>query len=372
MRTQVGIVGAGPAGLMLSHLLHLRGVDSVVLDLRTRGDIEETIKPGVLEQGTVDLMTQTGLGDRMKRDGFVHHGINLAFSGELHRIDMYELTGGRAVTVYAQHEVLKDLIANRLEDGGDLRFGVSDTAVEGLTGDRPTIRFVHERQPQELECDFVVGADGSRTQTRYLIPEGEVRRDFFRQYPFAWFGILAEAPPSSDELIYAYSDRGFALISTRSPSVQRLYFQCDPGTDPDDWSEDRIWEELQLRVAGAGATIKTGPIFQKAILQFRSFVCEPMQHGRLFLAGDAAHTVPPTGAKGLNLAVADVHVLARALGAYYATHASDLLETYTATVLRRVWRAQHFSWWMTSMLHRFPDASEFDLRRQEAELQLVT
>jgi p-hydroxybenzoate 3-monooxygenase len=372
MRTQVGIVGAGPAGLMLSHLLHLRGIDSVVIDLRTQQDIEETIKAGVLEQGTVDLMTQTGVGDRLHRDGFVHHGINLAFAGGLHRINLHELSGGRAVTVYAQHEVLKDLIAKRLGDGGDVRFGVTDTTVEGLEGDRPVIRFTHDGQQQELECDFVAGCDGSRTYTRFLIPEGEVRTDFFRQYPFAWFGILAEAPPSSDELIYAHSDRGFALISTRSPSVQRLYFQCDPETDPDDWSEDRIWAEIQARVAGAGASVKTGPIFQKAILQFRSFVCEPMQYGRLFLAGDAAHTVPPTGAKGLNLAVADVHVLDRALGAYFESKDTGLLESYTHTVLKRVWRAQHFSWWMTSMLHRFSDATDFDLRRQIAELEMVT
>jgi p-hydroxybenzoate 3-monooxygenase len=372
MRTQVGIVGAGPAGLMLSHLLHQRGIESVVVDLRARSDIEETIKAGVLEQGTVDLMTQTGVGDRMKRDGFVHHGINLAFSGRLHRIDLHELSGGRAVTVYAQHEVLKDLIARRLDDGGDLRFGVTDTAVEGLQSEQPTIRFTHDGQQHELQCDFVAGCDGSRTYTRFLIPEGTIRTDFFRQYPFAWFGILAEAPPSSDELIYAHSDRGFALISTRSPSVQRLYFQCDPGTNPDDWSEDQIWEELQARVAGAGATVKTGPIFSKAILQFRSFVCEPMQYGRLFLAGDAAHTVPPTGAKGLNLAVADVHVLDRALGAFYDAKDTGLLDAYTATVLKRVWRAQHFSWWMTSMLHRFSDATDFDLRRQVAELEMVT
>jgi p-hydroxybenzoate 3-monooxygenase len=370
MRTQVGIVGAGPAGLMLSHLLHLRGVESVVIDLRTREDIEETIKAGVLEQGTVDLMTRTGVGDRMARDGFVHHGINLAFNGELHRINMYELTGGRAVTVYAQHEVLKDLIAKRLADGGDIRFGISDTAVDGITGgDSPTIRFTSDGEQQSLECDFVVGADGSRTYTRGLIPQ---RRDFFRQYPFAWFGILAEAPPSSDELIYAHSERGFALISTRSPSVQRLYFQCDPETNVDDWSDGQIWEEIQARVAGAGATIKTGTIFGKSVLQFRSFVCEPMQYGRLYLAGDAAHTVPPTGAKGLNLAVADVHVLDRALGAYYEAKDTGLLESYTATVLKRVWRAQHFSWWMTSMLHRFSEATDFDLRRQIAELEMVT
>ena len=372
MRTQVGIIGAGPAGLMLSHLLHLRGIESVVIDLRTRTDIEETIKAGVLEQGTVDLMRQTGVGDRMLRDGFVHHGINLSFAGGLHRIDLHELTGGRAVTVYAQHEVLKDLVAKRLADGGDVRFGVTDTAVEGLDTEQPTIRFVHEGRPQELECDFVAGCDGSRTSTRFLIPEGEIRTDFFRQYPFAWFGILAEAPPSSDELIYAHSDRGFALISTRSPSVQRLYFQCDPQTDPDDWSEDRIWDEIQARVAGAGATIRTGSIFQKSILQFRSFVCEPMQYRRLYLAGDAAHTVPPTGAKGLNLAVADVHVLDRALGAFYDAKDTGLLEAYSQTVLKRVWRAQHFSWWMTSMLHRFSDATDFDLRRQIAELELIT
>ena len=326
MRTQVGIVGAGPAGLMLSHLLHQRGVDSVVIDLRSRQDIEETIKAGVLEQGTVDLMTQTGVGDRMKRDGFVHHGINLAFGGQMHRIDLHELSGGRSVVVYAQHEVLKDLIAKRLEDGGDIRFGVSDTKVEGLDTEQPTISFQHDGERHRLECDFVIGADGSRTYTRFLIPEGTVRTDFFRQYPFAWFGILAEAPPSSDELIYAHSDRGFALISTRSPSVQRLYFQVDPSTSVDDWSDDRIWEELQARMAGAGATIKAGPIFRKDVLQFRSFVCEPMQYGRLYLAGDAAHTVPPTGAKGMNLAIADVHVLDRALGAFYDAKDTGLLD----------------------------------------------
>jgi p-hydroxybenzoate 3-monooxygenase len=372
MRTQVGIVGAGPAGLMLSHLLHQRGVDSVVIDLRSRQDIEETIKAGVLEQGTVDLMTQTGVGDRMKRDGFVHHGINLAFGGQLHRIDLHELSGGRSVVVYAQHEVLKDLIAKRLEDGGDIRFGVSDTKVEDLDTEQPAISFQHEGERHRLECDFVIGADGSRTYTRFLIPEGTVRTDFFRQYPFAWFGILAEAPPSSDELIYAHSERGFALISTRSPSVQRLYFQVDPSTSVDDWSDDRIWEELQARIAGAGATIKAGTIFRKDVLQFRSFVCEPMQYGRLYLAGDSAHTVPPTGAKGMNLAIADVHVLDRALGAFYDAKDTGLLDSYTATVLKRIWRAQHFSWWMTSMLHRFPDATDFDLRRQLAELEMVT
>jgi p-hydroxybenzoate 3-monooxygenase len=357
---------------MLSHLLHLRGVESVVIDLQSRQSIEETIKAGILEQGTVDLMRQTGVGDRMLRDGFVHHGINLAFAGGLHRINLFELTGGRAVTVYAQHEVLVDLIARRLHDGGDVRFEVADTRVEDLETDRPTIRFSHEGRQESLECDFVIGADGSRTYTRFLIPEGRVRADFFRQYPFAWFGVLADAPPSSDELIYAHSDRGFVLVSTRSPSVQRLYFQCPPETDVDDWSDDRIWEEFTTRLAPSGATLQTGKIFKKDVLQFRSFVCEPMQYGRLFLAGDAAHTVPPTGAKGLNLAMADVHVLDRALGAYYSAKDTGLLESYTQTALRRVWRAQWFSFWMTSMLHRFSDATDFDQRRQIAELELVT
>ena len=369
MRTQVGIGGAGPAGLLLSHLLHLRGVDSVVVDVQTREAIEQTIKAGILEQGTVDLMRRTGVGDRMMRDGFVHHGINLAFRGGLHRIDLTELSGGRSVMVYAQHEVLIDLIAKRLEDGGDVRFGVSDTRVDGVESEQPTITFTHEGVQQSLECDFVIGADGSRTMCRYLIPD---RQDFFRQYPFAWFGILAEAPPSSDELIYAHSERGFVLVSTRSPSVQRLYFQCDPQTNVDDWSDDRIWAEFTARLAPSGTPVQEGTIFKKDVLQFRSFVCEPMQHGRLFLAGDAAHTVPPTGAKGLNLAVADVHVLDRALGAYYRSKDTGLLDSYTATALRRVWRAQWFSFWMTSMLHRFSDASDFDLRRQIAELELVT
>ena len=378
MRSQVGIIGAGPAGLLLSHLLHLRGVESVVVDVQTRASIEQTIKAGILEQGTVDLLRQTGVGDRMMRDGFVHHGINLAFRGGLHRIDLTELSGGRSVMVYAQHEVLIDLIARRLGDGGDVRFGVSDTAVEGIDTEQPRITFTHEGRPESLECDFVIGADGSRTMCRYLVPD---RKDFFRQYPFAWFGILAQAPPSSDELIYAHSDQGFVLVSTRSPNVQRLYFQCDPQTNVDDWSDDRIWSEFSTRLAPSGATVKEGPIFKKDVLQFRSFVCEPMQYGRLFLAGDAAHTVPPTGAKGLNLAAADVHVLDRALGAYYRSKDTGLLDAYTRTALRRVWRAQWFSFWMTSLLHRFPDqgeaggrgsAGDFDLRRQIAELELVT
>ncbi len=373
MRTQVGIIGAGPAGLLLAHLLHLRGIASVVLDVQSRAAIEQTIRAGILEQGTADLLRDTGVGARMLREGRVHHGINLAFEGGLHRIDLTGLSGGRSVLVYPQHEVLVDLIARRLADGGDLRFGVRDVVVDGIDDiretDRATVTFTHDGTAQRLECDFVVGADGSHSLCRRLVTG---RRDFFRQYPFAWFGILAEAPPSYDELIYAHSERGFVLVSTRSPSVQRLYFQCDPGTAVEDWSDDRIWAEFAARLAPAGVVVKDGPIFKKDVLQFRSFVAEPMQRGRLFLAGDAAHTVPPTGAKGLNLAAADVQVLDRAFGARYADGDGEPLAAYTATALRRVWRVQWFSWWMTSMLHRFPDAGDFDLRRQVAELQLVT
>ena len=373
MNTQVGIVGGGPAGLMLSHLLHLKGIDSVVLESRTREEVEGTIRAGVLEQNTVDLMVDTGLGDRVKREGLTHHGIELRFGGRGHRIDFDELTGGRAVTVYPQHEVLKDLIARRLEDDGDIRFGVSDVQVLDHTSDNPKVTYLDaDGNKQTLTCALVAGCDGSRTTTRGLIPETTVRTDHFRQYPFAWFGILAEAPPSSEELIYANHPRGFALISTRTPEVQRHYLQVDPDDSVDNWSDDRIWSELHARVDGEGAEIKDGKIFQKSILQFRSFVCEPMQHGNLFLAGDAAHTVPPTGAKGMNLAIADVYFLSKAMAEYFATRSRAGLEGYTDSVLPRVWRTQHFSWWMSSMLHRLPDDTGFGHKRQVAELDMVT
>jgi p-hydroxybenzoate 3-monooxygenase len=361
---------------MLSHLLHLRGIDSVVLDVRTRDDVERTVKAGVLEQTTVDLMVAAGVGDRLLAEGTVHRGINLVFGGALHRIDLHELTRGRAITLYAQHEVLKDLIARRLADGGDLRFGVTDLAVGRLDSlgsletDRPAIRFVDATGDQEIECDFVAGCDGAHSYTRGLIPAAE-RTMFFRQYPFAWFGILAETSRPVDEVLYAHSERGFALLSSRSPTLQRMYFQCDPDSDPDQWSDEQIWSELRSRVAGAGVVIDDGPIVKKDVLPFRSLVCEPMQHGRLFLAGDAAHTVPPTGAKGMNLAIADVYLLDRALGAYYATGDPAMLAAYSEVALRRVWRVQHISWWWTSMLHRFSDVTDFDLRRQLAELEMI-
>jgi p-hydroxybenzoate 3-monooxygenase len=373
MRTQVAIVGAGPAGLLLSHMLYLRGIESVIVESRSREAIEATIRAGVLEQSTVDLMTEIGAGERMKREGFVHHGFELRFRGRNHRINLHDLAKGRVITVYAQHEVLKDLIALRLATGGQILFETKATNFFDITSNRPKLTFQgKDGVPTELVADFIAGCDGSHGVSRAAIPEGSVRTDFFRVYPFGWFGILAKAPPSWDELIYAHHERGFALISTRSPDVQRMYFQCDPADSVDNWSDERIWEELRARVNGNGFELREGEIFQKGIIPLRSFVCEPMQHGRLFLAGDAAHSVPPTGAKGLNLAAADVHVLARALSSYYGTGSTDLLDDYSRTALRRVWRAQHFSWWMTSMLHRFHDGNAFDLRRQLAELELVT
>ncbi|CAG9189637.1 4-hydroxybenzoate 3-monooxygenase (NAD(P)H) [Paraburkholderia sabiae] len=371
MRTQVGIIGAGPAGLLLSHLLHLQGIDSVVLESRSREQIESTIRAGVLEQGTMDLLTETGVGERMKAEGALHHGFELAFEGKRRRIDLTDLTG-KAITVYAQHEVIKDLVAARVAAQGALHFGVSDVSLHDIDGTTPTIRFRHEGEAHELQCDFIIGCDGSQGISRNSIPEA-LRRDYQRVYPFGWFGILAEAPPSSDELIYARHERGFALVSTRSPNVQRMYFQCDPKDNVDNWSDDRIWAELHARVdSDEGHKVVEGKIFQKNIVGMRSFVSTTMQHGRLFLAGDAAHIVPPTGAKGLNLAVSDVRILSDALRAFYKEDRSDKLESYSETALKRIWRAEHFSYWMTRMMHRLDDASPFEQQLQVAELEHVT
>ncbi len=369
MRTRVGIIGAGPAGLMLSLLLAREGIDAIVLESRDREAIEATIRAGVLEQGTVDLMTEMGLDERMKREGAVHHGIELRFDAEGHRIHLFELTNGRAITVYPQHEVLKDLIAARLNQGGQLLFNVTDVQLSDISSDQPRIHFVHEHESMELQCDFIAGCDGFHGVSRPSIPAAS-QTVFTRVYPFGWLGILMQAPPSSEELIYAYHDRGFALVSTRSPDLQRMYIQCDPNDDIANWSDTMILEELQARLATKDNwQLRTGPITQKNILAMRSFVIEPMQYGRLFLAGDAAHIVPPTGAKGLNLAVADVRHLARALTLFYTQHQTELLEAYSTTCLRRVWRAEHFSWWMTSMLHRFPDDDTFYPRLQRAQLE---
>lgn len=372
IRTQVGIVGAGPAGLLLSHLLYLNGIESIVIEARTRDEIEGTIRAGVLEQGTVDLLTEIGAADRLKREGFIHHGIELRFAGRGHRIDLTELTGGKAITVYAQHEVIKDLVKARLTAGGAIVFDAKDANVHDIESDAPRIRYVKDGQPQEIVCQFVGGCDGFHGMCRDAIPES-TRREYLRTYPFGWFGILAEAPPSSHELIYALHDRGFALVSTRSPTLQRLYFQCDPHDRVERWGDDRIWAEFRSRLETSdGWKPKEGAVTQKSIIAMRSFVCEPMQHGRLFLTGDAAHIVPPTGAKGLNLAVADVRVLAQALVAHYKTGSDERLRRYSATALRRVWKAQRFSWWMTSMLHQFPDNNPYQRRVQLAELDYVT
>lgn len=372
MRTQVGIVGAGPAGLLLSHLLHLEGIESVVIEKHSRKHVEERIRAGVLEQGTVDLLNETGVGERMRREGLVHHGIELRFNRQGHRIDMHELTGGRAITVYGQHEVVKDLINARLRAGAQIVFEVEQVRVHGFDGQSPRIRFTKEGAPHEIACDFIGGCDGSHGICRPSIPEGALQV-FEKVYPFAWLGILAEAPPASSELIYANHERGFALLSMRSPVLSRLYLQCKPDEDIAEWPDERIWEELQTRFEStSGFRLNEGPIVQKGVTAMRSLVAEPMRHGRLFLAGDAAHIVPPTGAKGLNLAAADVRILARALADYYRTGGRGLLDRYSGICLRRVWRAQHFSWWMTSMLHRLDGDDGFDRRRQLAELDNVT
>jgi p-hydroxybenzoate 3-monooxygenase len=368
-RATVGIVGGGPAGLMLSHLLASSGIDSVVVDNRTRREIEETVRAGILERDSVRLLVDTGVSDRVLRDGHEHEGIELRFGGRGHRIDFKDLVG-ESVWLYPQTDVFMDLAAARERDGGDVRFGVRDVAVHDVTTDEPRITFTDaDGRASEVRCSVLVGADGSRSICRHEIPEAQ-RRHFYREYPFAWFGILCEAPPSAPELIYAHSDRGFALISQRTESVQRMYFQCDPTERVEDWPEDRIWEELQARVAGDGFRLKEGSITDRTVLPFRSFVCEPMRHGSMVLAGDASHTVPPTGAKGLNLALADVRVLHECLERFVAGD-RDALDDYSERALQRVWRAQHFSYWMTTMLHRLPDASDFDVRRQVGELTSV-
>lgn len=370
MRTQVAIVGAGPAGLVLAHLLALNDIDSVVLESRTRDYVERRIRAGVLEQGTVDLLHQLGLDERLRREGMVHRGIELRFDGQSHRIPLSDLTGGRAITVYGQQEVVKDLIQARLAAGDPILFGAEAIDVERVMTSRPVVRFRHEGREATLEADFVAGCDGSHGVCRAAIPES-VAQVFQKDYPVAWLGVLAEVAPSTQELIYAYHERGFALHSMRSPQLSRLYVQCPPDDSLDNWSDDRIWSELHQRFAMDGWSLAEGPLIDRSITPMRSVITEPMQYGRLFLAGDAAHIVPATGAKGLNLAVSDVQVLATALTTWYRSGETDLLERYSDTCLRRVWRVEHFSWWMTSMLHRFDDDGPFEHRLHLSQLRYV-
>jgi len=369
MRTQVGIVGAGPAGLMLAQILHLHGIDSIVLECRSRGYVIERVRAGVLEQGTVDLMIQSGVGERLQREGMRHEGVYFSFQRARHRIDFAGLTG-KAITVYGQNEVVKDLIEARLGTGRALHFEVEDVSVHACDSARPRIHYRRDGQAHEVVCDFIAGCDGFHGICRPSVPPG-VLTAYERVYPFAWLGILAQAAPASQELVYSLHERGFALFSMRSPQVTRLYLQCAPDEDLAHWPDDRIWEELCARLSMRdGWQPNVGPVLQKGITGMRSFVVEPMQYAQLFLAGDAAHIVPPTGAKGLNLAVSDVLVLSRGLAEFYRTGRRELLDRYSADCLRRVWKAQRFSYWITSILHR--QDSEFDYRRQLAELDYLT
>ncbi len=371
MHTQVGIVGAGPAGLLLGHLLHLKGIDSVILESRNREYVIDRVRAGVLEQFTVDLMTQIGVGARLHREGMRHEGLYLSFAGRRRHVPLAELTGGKAIYVYGQNEVVKDLIEARIATGRPLHYEAGNVSVHDIDSTKPSIRFVAKGNQVELTCDFIAGCDGFHGICRPAL--GDSVRFYDKTYPFGWLGILAQAPPSSDELVYTYHARGFALFSMRSPKITRLYFQVPPDEDIDRWSDEAIWcEMLQRMRTQDGWEPNVGPILNKSVTAMRSFVTEPMCAGRLYLAGDAAHIVPPTGAKGLNLAAADVLLLARAIAAYYATGNLDLLEHYSGTALERVWKSQRFSWWMTQTLHRFPEGNPFDHKRQMADLDYIT
>ncbi len=369
MRTQVAIIGAGPAGLVLSQLLARQGIDAIILEDRARAYVEHRVRAGVLEQGTVDLLHAIGAGERLAREGLVHHGILLQFDGQRQRIPLSDLTGGRAITIYGQQEVVKDLIRTRLDTGGQILFEVEDVAVHDLAGEQPRVTFRQGGEAHELECDFIAGCDGFHGVCRPSIPPG-VLRVYEKVYPVAWLGILAAVAPSSDELIYSCHPRGFALFSLRSPQISRLYLQCAPDERIEEWPDERIWGELHTRLELDGWTLHEGPVLEKGITALRSFVVEPMQYGRLFLAGDAAHVVPATGAKGLNLAVADARRLAAALTGWYHDGQRDGLVGYSAACLRRAWRVQHFSAWMTSLLHRLSD-DPFQEQLQLAELRYV-
>jgi p-hydroxybenzoate 3-monooxygenase len=371
VRTQIGIVGAGPAGLVLAHLLHLQGIESVVIETRSRKYIEERVRAGLLEQGTVDLLIETGVGERLRHECLTHHGIALRFNRKSHRIDFDDLTGGKTVTIYAQQEVIKDLVAARLAADLPIIFEAANVSVHDFDAATPSVRFHAAGKDEVLHCDFIAGCDGFHGICRPSLPAG-VLTEFDREYPFSWLGILAQAPPSSDELVYCYHERGFALLTMRTREVSRLYLQVPHDEDINNWPDDRIWSELRKRTEAEGDwKLNEGAIFQKNIAGMRSYVVEPMQFGKLFLAGDAAHIVPPTGAKGLNLAASDVAYLSQALIEHYRSNSTNGLDAYAGRALSRVWKAERFSWWMTQMLHRFPESSGFDQRIQGAELEYL-
>jgi p-hydroxybenzoate 3-monooxygenase len=368
-KTRIAIIGAGPAGLMLSHLLHLQGIDNVVLENRTRDYVENRIRAGILEYEVAELLRATGLGDRMDTVGSRHDGTNFLVNGELHHIDFLKLTG-KHVMLYSQHEVVRDLIASLLSAGHEIVFEAADVAVHDFATDKPFVTYKHLGQSARLDCEIIAGCDGFHGICRQSFPEGMIV-EYDREYPFGWLGILAEAPPSKDELIYANHKNGFSLLSMRSPTISRLYLQCAPDEPIENWPDDRIWEELAVRLAHDGFSLNTGKIFQKGVTAMRSYVAEPMQTGRLFLAGDAAHIVPPTGAKGLNSAIADVAIMARAIESYCLRQDDSGLNSYTETCLRRIWQIERFSWWMTSMMHKFDNHGPFDARMQTAELNYI-
>lgn len=371
MHTQVGIVGAGPAGLVLARLLHLQGISSVILESRSRPYVETRIRAGLLEQGSVDLLTETGMGERLKRECLPHDGIELIFANQRHRINMQELIG-RRVYIYGQQEVVKDAIAVNLAAGVPIEFEAEVARFEGVETSKPSIHYRQAGEEKTLTCDYIAACDGFHGVGRNTFSAAG-RKDYDRIYPFGWLGILVDAPPAHDELLYCHHDRGFALFTMRSPKVSRLYLQVPPDEDENAWSDDRIWNEFRLRLGKhEGLEVREGKITQKSVIDMRSYVTEPMRHERLFLAGDSAHIVPPTGAKGMNLAISDVFVLSKAFTAFYKNGRTDLFDGYSEKCLRRVWGAQHFSWWMTSMLHTMPDASSFDVKRQIAELQTIT
>lgn len=368
---QVGIVGGGPAGLLLARLLSMAGIACIVLEHRSQDYVEGRIRAGVLEQGTVDILQMADVADRLRREGLVHHGINLSLNGVRRHINLHELSGGKTVTVYGQTEVTKDLIAANLAQGVDIIFEASVDALSELDTERPTLSYSKDGRTHTISADFVAGCDGFHGVCRSQIPTDQIRL-YERTYPFAWLGILADVPPVNHELVYSRHDRGFALYSMRSPDVSRNYIQCQPDEDLDAWPDERVWQELQIRLGpDHGHELNPGPVLEKSVTPMRSFIAEPMRYGQLFLAGDAAHIVPPTGAKGLNLAVSDVHYLSSGLKQYYTNGDTSLLDSYSETALRRVWKTQRFSWWMTSLLHRFSSDHAFDDRIQQADLAYV-